>query len=168
MAKIKRNEPCPCRSGLKYKKCCLLQKKDTEVATPEQLRLSLMAEIERIQSAAKRHEEIVRELGVFIFCTTKAGDAWLLEITESDAVQLSDGGEPLEVPIDENPETIEINWSHNFELRDRQFYLIAYADKQESCLSDMPVKRINAAQRRIMKKYSDEQLSQVHLQQSEA
>ena len=25
MTKIKRNDPCPCGSGKKYKKCCLLQ-----------------------------------------------------------------------------------------------------------------------------------------------
>lgn len=29
MGKIGRNDPCPCGSGKKYKKCCLL-KKDTE------------------------------------------------------------------------------------------------------------------------------------------
>ncbi len=26
MASIGRNEPCPCRSGKKYKKCCLAKK----------------------------------------------------------------------------------------------------------------------------------------------
>jgi len=29
MNSIARNDPCPCGSGLKYKKCCLLEKKDT-------------------------------------------------------------------------------------------------------------------------------------------
>lgn len=31
--KIGRNEPCPCGSGMKYKKCCLL--KEVVVRTPE-------------------------------------------------------------------------------------------------------------------------------------
>jgi len=26
--KVGRNEPCPCSSGLKFKKCCLISEKD--------------------------------------------------------------------------------------------------------------------------------------------
>jgi len=164
MTKIGRNEPCPCGSGLKYKRCCLRKLDTGEVVSPaQQLKISLMAEIEKIHKAAEHYEETVRELGVFIFCTTPDGDAWLLEITENDAVQLASDGKPLEVPVDENPETIEINWSHTFAIKDRQFYLTAYADKQESCLEKMPTKRIRAAMKRIRKKYSEDQLSQVHI-----
>lgn len=129
----------------------------------EQLKISLMTEIERIQNAAGHHEEAVRELGVFVLWSNTAGSAWLLEIGESDAVQVAEAGDPLTVPIDENPETIEINWSHTFAIRDRQFYLTSYEDKQENCLDDAPTKRIKAAIKRIRKKYSEEQLSQVHI-----
>ena len=108
-------------------------------------------------------EEVVRELGVFVLWSNTAGSAWLLEITESDAVQVAEAGDSLAVPIDENPETIEINWSHTFAIRDRQFYLTSYEDKQESCLDDAPAKRIKAAIKRIRKKYSEEQMSQVHI-----
>lgn len=31
MAKIPRNAPCPCGSGKKYKKCCLLRKKEEDL-----------------------------------------------------------------------------------------------------------------------------------------
>jgi hypothetical protein len=128
-----------------------------------QLKISLLAEIERIQAAALSGAEVVRELGVFILWSTRDGNAWLLEITESDAVQVAAAGQVLDVPIDENPETIAINWSHTFAIRDRKFFLTAYADKQETCLEAAPAKRINAAVRRIRKKYSEEQLRKVHV-----
>ena len=35
MAKIARNAPCPCGSGKKYKKCCLLQQDDAERSRPK-------------------------------------------------------------------------------------------------------------------------------------
>lgn len=164
MGKIGRNEPCPCGSGIKYKRCCLKQAKvQPAVSSMGQLKISLMTEIERIQNGAKRHEETLHELGVFILWSNAAGAAWLLEITESDAVKLAENGEPLPVPIDENPETIEINWSHSFAIRDRNFYLTSHQDNSESCLNDAPTKRINAAIRRIRKRFSEEQLRQVHL-----
>jgi len=31
--KVQRNEPCPCGSGKKYKKCCMLQKREQDVAS---------------------------------------------------------------------------------------------------------------------------------------
>ena len=127
-----------------------------------------MAEIEKIQRAARQGEEIVRELGVFVLWSNADGDAWLMEISESDTVQVAKAGEPLDFPIDENPETIEIEWSHVFEIRDKQLYLTAYADKNESCLETAPTQRINAAIRRIRKKYSEEILSQVHVTAPEA
>jgi hypothetical protein len=168
MAKIGRNELCPCGSGLKYKRCCLQQKREADTVSPvQQLKISLMADIEKIQRAAVQHEEIVRELGVFVLWSNREGDAWLLEVSESDAVQVARGGELLEAPIDENPETIEINWSHTFALRDRQFFITTYAEKEESCIAAAPTKRINAAIRRIRKKYPEEVLSQVHISPSE-
>ena len=170
MAKIGRNEPCPCGSGLKYKRCCLQKDKTEEsAASPmQQLRLSLMAEIEKIQRAAKQGEEIVRELGVFVLWANSEGDAWLMEVSESDTVQVAREGEQLDFPIDENPETIEIEWSHIFDIREKQLFLTAYADKSETCLETAPTKRINAAIRRIKKKYSEEVLSQVHVNPPEA
>ena len=169
MARIGRNELCPCGSGVKYKRCCLRQHQANAAVSPlRQLKISLLTEIERIQHAALGGEEVVRELGVFILWSTRGGDAWLLEITESDAVQVAAAGTVQEVPIDENPETIAINWSHTFAIRDRHFYLTAYADKQETCLAEAPTQRIHAAMRRIKKKYSAAQLSQVHVNEEQS
>jgi len=169
MAKIGRNESCPCGSGRKYKHCCLPQRQAFQTVSPARnLKISLLAEIEKIQQAARSRRETVRELGVFIFFAGRDGDAWLLEITDSDAVQLANAGNPLDVPIEENPETLEINWSHTFELRQRQFFLTTYVDKQERCLDQVPTQRIKAAIRRIRKRYSTEQLKKVHISEGES
>ncbi len=168
MAKIGRNDLCPCGSGLKYKRCCLRTKKAASPVSPMgRLKLSLVAEIERIRQAAADRVETVRELGVFILWSNTGGAAWLLEISDGDAVQVAEAGRELEVPIDENPETISINWSHTFSIRDGRFYLCSYEDRRETCLEDAPTRRIRASLKKIRRKFSEEQLRQVHLTDSE-
>ena len=164
MGKIGRNQPCSCGSGKKYKHCCLSLVRSGQAVTPmEQMKISLMGEIEKIQAAAAKKEEVLRELGVFIFFSDSAGDAWVLEVTDSDAVQVAVAGEAVEIELDENPETIEINWSHTYALRNKRLFLTAYADKKERELSLAPTQQINAAIKRIYKRYSKELLDQVHL-----
>ncbi len=169
MAKIGRNEPCPCSSGKKYKHCCA-HKEQSVVAksSPEQaMKVTLMGGVEAIQAEAKLKKETSRELGVFYFFSTKQGDAWLMEMTDCDCVQLASAGEPLKPPIDENSETIEINWSHIFELTNKKVQITAYSDKSVAILGDAPTKKLNAAMRRIHKKFSKDQLQQVHVTQPE-
>lgn len=169
MTKIGRNQPCPCGSGKKYKHCCLLQEQAGRISSPmAQMKVSLMAEIEKIQRVAADKKERLRELGVFIFFSMKNGDAWVLEVSDNDAVQVAEGGQALEPPVDENPETIEIEWSHTFSFKDRKMFLTGYADKMETELADAPTQQISAALRRIMKRFSPEMLSQVHLRTDEA
>lgn len=165
MAKIGRNEQCLCGSGRKFKHCCLIkQQAGVTPTTPEQqFKLSLNREIAQIQKTAGEKRLKVRELGVFVLFSTVAGDAWLLEISESDALQLSDQGAPLPVVIDENPETIEINWTHTFGIRDKVFELTAYADKTVSPRPGYPTREIHAAIARIKKKFSAEMLGRVHV-----
>jgi len=164
MGKIGRNQSCPCGSGKKHKHCCLPARQAGTTTSPtNQMKVSLMAAIEKIQQAAIEKKVTFFELGVFLFFSDQDGDAWLLEITDSDAVQVARGGEALDVPIDENPETIEINFSHTFALRDRQFFLTAYADKAETCLDRAPTQQIHAAIRRLRKRYSPEMLEQMHV-----
>ncbi|MCW5199892.1 SEC-C domain-containing protein [Desulfobulbus sp. F1] len=55
MIKISRNQPCPCRSGRKYKHCCLsLRQAGLPTAPVRQTQVSLLVEIEKIQQAAMR------------------------------------------------------------------------------------------------------------------
>lgn len=165
MGKIGRNEQCPCRSGKKFKHCCALKEpRIRPQLTPEQaLKITLMSAVKEIQQDAMSKKEIFRELGVFFFFSTTAGDAWLMEMTECDCIQVAQGGEPLEAPIDENSETIEINWSHTFAIRNKQVEITAYADKSVEVLGNAPGGTLNAAMKRIRKKFSEEQLKKVHL-----
>lgn len=168
MAKIGRNNPCPCGSGKKYKHCCLPARLAGAQGSPtNQMKISLMAAIDKVQALATDRKVAFHELGVFLFYSDQEGDAWLLEITESDAVQIARDGERLEVPIDENPETIEINFSHTFALRDRQLFLTAYADKSETRLDRAPAQQIHAAIRRLHKRYPKEMLERMHVEPHE-
>ncbi len=170
MAKIGRNEKCPCRSGKKYKHCCarLEQDKKIEMSPEQKLKVTLMNGVREIQQQAVSKNMTNRELGVFFFYSTKEGDAWLLEMTDCDCVQVAKAGEMLEPPIDENSETIEINWSHMFGFKSKQLELTAYSDKSTTILADAPSQEINAAIRRIRKKFSEEVLNTVHLPSSES
>ena len=166
MGKIGRNQPCPCGSGKKYKHCCLTaQQMEQQTVKEDQIKVTLMNAIAKIQRAAEKKKEDFFELGVFIFFSNAKGDAWLLEVTDSDAVQVASGGEAFEAPIEENSETIEINWSHTYVLRDKKFFLTSYADKEEMQLSGAPTQQINAAMKRVKKRYSQDLLDQVHITQ---
>jgi hypothetical protein len=165
MAKIGRNEKCPCLSGKKFKHCCALKEQRVRPQlTPEQaLKFTLKSAVKEIQQDALSGKEVFRELGVFFFFSTAKGDAWVMEMTECDCVQVAQGGEPLEAPIDENSETIEINWSHSFAIRNKQIEITAYVDKSVEVLGNAPGRELNAAMNRIRKKFSEEQLKKVHL-----
>lgn len=165
MAKIGRNEKCPCRSGKKYKHCCAgLDREPAPQASPgEKLKLTLMNSVREIQDQAVQRKKTNSELGVFFFYSTNVGDAWVLELTGCDCVQVARDGEVLEPPIDEDPETIEVNWTHMFDFRNKQLELTAYSDKSVQLMSDAPSQEISAAIRRIRKKFSKEELSKVHL-----
>lgn len=168
MGKIGRNHPCPCGSGKKYKHCCLpAGQTETAPSATNQMKVSLMTAIEKVQGLAAEKKAAFHELGVFLFYSDQEGDAWLLEITESDAVQIAGQGVALAVPIDENPETIEINFSHTFAVKDRKMVLTAYADKAETLLERAPTQQINAAIRRLYKRYPKEMLARMHVEPSE-
>ncbi len=164
MGKIGRNQPCPCGSGKKYKHCCLTaQQIERQTVEQDQIKITLMNAIAKIQRAAETKKEEFFELGVFIFFSNAKGDAWLLEVTDSDAVQVARDGEALEAPIEENSETIEINWGHTYSLRDKKLFLTSYTDQEEMHLADAPTQQINAAMKRVKKRYSQDLLDQVHL-----
>jgi len=165
MAKIGRNERCPCGSGKKYKHCCARNPKIQErLATPEeQMKISLMAAVEEICQAAAEKKVLLKELGVFVLFATSQGNGWLYEVTQSDCVQLARDGMPLSIPIDENPQTIEIEWSHTFAIVNKKMELTSYQDRTTEMLEDCPVKELSASIRRIRKKIPDDLLKQIHI-----
>ena len=170
MAKVGRNEACPCGSGRKFKRCCLgkQQEQAANLTEVQKAQISLQNGINKIQEAALKGVQKVHELGVFVFFSTTEGDAWLLEITEMDGLQVAAGKEALTVDLEENPETIEINWTHRFIIENKQFVTTAYKDKKVEKIDNYPIHPILAAIKRIKKKFSPEQLESVHVGQEPA
>ena len=169
MAKIGRNEKCPCRSGKKFKHCCaLVEKEQIKQLTPEQaMKVTLMDAVKKIQEDAAHKKVMTRELGVFFFFSTAKGDAWLMEMTDCDCVQVAADSNVLDAPIDENSETIEINWSHTFKVVNKQIEITAYEDRAVTVLPSGPSKELRAAIKRIRKKFTPEQLEKVHVDSAE-
>ena len=165
MGKIGRNEMCPCGSGRKFKRCCLgkQQEQTANLTDVQKAQISLQNAINAIQESASKGIQKVQELGVFVFFSTTDGDAWLLEVTEMDALQVASGKEVLTVDLEENPETIEISWTHTFEIKNKQFVTTSYKDKTVEEIATYPTHPILAAIKRIKKKYSPELLESVHI-----
>ena len=163
MAKLGRNDPCSCGSGKKFKKCCYgtTRQEHPGAVPPEQL--SLNGEVKKIQQAAVAGKSEVRTIGVFVLFSSDGGDAWLLELTDMDALLVASGGEALDIEIIESAETLEINWSHRFAVKDKQLRVTAYADKEEEVLAGCPVHSIQAAIKKIRKKFPAELLESIHL-----
>lgn len=166
--KLGRNDKCPCGSGKKYKRCCANKPKGTDGAKSSQKdqskeKVTLTSAIEVVQKYAKEKKETLQELGVFLFYADKLGDAWLLEITDSDCIQIASGGELLDVPLEENDETIVVDWSHNFAFKNKQLQITAYKGKEQRVLGNAPSQQLFAAEKRILRRYSAEMLEQVHI-----
>jgi hypothetical protein len=166
MGKIGRNDRCPCGSGQKYKHCCAGRDesaRQAKFAAKQGGQVTLSAEVAKVQEQARLKIATVRELGVFILFATATGDAWLLEMTDRDAIQIAAAGQLIDPQIEENPETIAVNWTHTFVVQDKSLILTAYADKALLAVPDAPSQAIAAALRRLRRHFSNEQLSQVHL-----
>lgn len=164
MVKIGRNETCPCGSGKKYKRCCGRNSAVAAASPPQDaFRSTLMAAVERLQQDAAAGRVVCRDLGVFFLFTLETGDAWVLEMTDQDAIQVAEDGRRMDAPIDENPETIEIHWSYTFALKEKKLELTAYSDGSSFFVDGAPTRELNAAMRRIKKRFSQKQLDQVHL-----
>ncbi len=160
MLKIGRNDPCLCGSGKKFKKCCL----GTEaIAKTSPALPSINTEVAKIQESACARKAALMPIGVFVLFATTSGDAWLLEVTDMDAIQVAQGGEKLEVLIEENPETIEINWTHKFAVKNKKFILTSYQDKSEEIKKDYPVHSIISTVQKIRRRIPVELLSTIHL-----
>ena len=163
MVKVGRNDPCSCGSGKKFKKCCYGTMAQSRPAATQQGQLSLTGEVKKIQQAAVTGKSEVRAIGVFVLFSSNAGDAWLLELTDMDALLVAKGGKTLDVDIVESPETLEVNWSHRFAVKDKQLHVTAYADKKEEVLVGCPAHSIRAAIKKIHKKFPQELLASIHL-----
>ncbi len=168
--KVGRNESCPCGSGKKYKRCCANQRRDALVQekAQEQTRVTLGGAIAVCQEEARKKKVVVRQLGVFILYCDSLGDAWVLEVTDSDCIQIASEGKPLDVPLEENEETIMVDWSHTFAIKNKRLQISSYRDKQISILENAPVQQIFTKRRKILKKISPQLLQQVHIENEQS
>lgn len=164
--KIGRNDACPCGSGKKYKRCCAL-KKAPATATAQAARadekVSLGRAIEIFQEFARNKRAMLQQLGVFLLYSDGAGDAWVLEITESDCIQIAAGGESLAVPLEEDEHRIVVDWSHSFSFVDKKLQIRSYKDREVTILDRAPAHQLFTARRKSLKKMSPELLERVHL-----
>jgi len=168
MIKIGRNDPCPCGSGKKFKRCCLaMQQEAGRTPTPAAAPPSLTREIVLLQEGAAAGKELFKTLGVFIFFTTRERDAWVFEVSEMDAVQVAAAGAAEAVDLEENPQTLEINWTHRFNIEGKKLVLTSYADQEESTIPTVPTQQIQAAVKKIRARISPELLRSIHLDQEE-
>lgn len=165
--KIGRNDACPCGSGRKYKKCCAGKSsapaKETQEPQQEQKRVTLGETIAIFQQQAKERNEVIQHLGVFLLYADAGGDAWILEMTDSDCIQIASGGEALDVPLEESEETIMVDWSHKFIFKNRTLQVTSYRDKTTEILKAAPSQQLSALRKKILKKLSPEFLEQVHI-----
>jgi len=166
MAKIGRNEPCPCGSGQKYKKCCLrtANRMQSQPITQNRQPVSLRAAMDETTREAAAKIEKISTLGVFILFSTTGGDAWALEVTEMDAVQLAKKGKKCEVELEQTPDTIMVNWSHKFAIDDTEFTTTSYKNKRKATYATYPVREINKAVTSIKGKISPELLKELHIE----
>ncbi len=163
MLKIGRNDPCPCGSGKKYKKCCLIKQANGEQIQAPAKKVTVTEEVNILQKAATNKEETLKMIGVFIFFSTPEGDAWLLELTEMDALLVAKDGKKIEVEINENPQTIEVNWSHSFKIVKKDLVTTAYADKSVEVHTNYPTPTINSALNKIQRNFSSQLLDSIHV-----
>ena len=147
MAKTGRNEPCPCGSGVKYKKCCLEKTTPAENLVPTTTQQSFVLDgVASLQQDASNMKKSFRQAGAFVFFSTDKGDAWLLELTEQDALYVARKGEKLIVEIDESDDDLSISWSHSFEMKGGKLTTTSYlGDSVEVHGSSYPLSQIELA-----------------------
>lgn len=162
--KIGRNEACPCGSGKKYKRCCAGKLSKPTAKDEAQPKITLGGAIEDFQSYAKNRQEELRQLGVFLLYSDKNGDAWVLEVTDSDCIQVASEGQTVEVPLEENDETIVMDWSHSFSFKNKQLLIRGHRNKETAILENAPSQKLFAAARKIMKRISPEFIQEVHVE----
>lgn len=134
-----------------------------QISAQKKEKVTLRGAIDAVQELAVERKAILRELGVFLLYSDDNGDAWLLEITDSDCIQIASSGKKLKVPIEENDVTIIVDWSHTFAFENKQLHISAYSDREKKILISAPTQQLFAAEKRILRKYSKELLEQVHI-----
>ena len=126
MEKTGRNDPCPCGSGKKYKKCCLPKINRYKEKYAENSKISfgkdnILKETKYIIKRALKNDSRIVGLGRFVLFSTQTGDAWLLEPADSSALCLVKNGEIQNYRIIESGSKFMIDWPARYEIVDDTF-----------------------------------------------
>lgn len=164
MANIGRNETCPCGSGKKYKNCCARDPAliAAELSADDAQTLTLSAEIAKLRDKVREKSAVMWTRGVFVFFTTEQGDAWVLEASGMDALQIAVSGRQIEVDVTQTESAIEVTWSHQFSIR-KDFTVTDYADQRHTVCADYPAARIRALLSKARSSLPPEVLASIHL-----
>lgn len=166
--KVGRNDRCPCGSGRKHKYCCLPRLGKTPAApTGGRKKVSLLEAVGVIRQCAVERCPRIIDLGVFVLYSDKKGNAWLFEVTGRDCVRLALNGEIQEVSIEENPQTIEIDYQYSFVERDGRLVLSGYENDDEVIFRQVTTRKLVEVFERIRAKCSPELLAGLHLEKSQ-
>lgn len=164
MANIGRNEACPCGSGKKYKNCCARDPAviAAELSAIERQTPTLSAEIAKLRAKVNDRSAVMWTRGVFVFFSTEEGDAWVLEASGMDALQIAAAGRQIEVDVAQTDDAIEVTWSHQFSIR-RDFTVTDYADQSHTVFASYPAARIRALLGRARSSLPPEVLASIHI-----
>jgi hypothetical protein len=164
MANIGRNEACPCGSGKKYKNCCARDPAliAAELGAVEAQTPTLSAEIAKLRDKVNDKSAVMWTRGVFVFFSTDEGDAWVLEASGMDALQVAAAGRQLDVDVQQTEEAIEVTWSHQFTIR-KDFAVTDYADQSRTVYASYPAARIRALLGRARSSLPPEVLANIHI-----
>ena len=106
--------------------------------------------------ASAKKKKTFKLIGAFVFFSTPDGDAWLLELTEQDALVVAKKGNPTETVIEETEETLQINWTHSFAIKGTSFVTTSYLDKSVETHSKSPAQTISDAIQQVSPDYTNQ------------
>ncbi|NIR50551.1 hypothetical protein GWO43_13880 [candidate division KSB1 bacterium] len=115
---IGRNDPCPCGSGKKYKKCCMA------TGVPEirtQQEINIQKEVKNITNCALHSEARLVRLDSLLFFSTETGDAWLLDTDDNLALCLMRDSEEQPYVINETATNYSIVWEASYQIKGNAF-----------------------------------------------
>ena len=137
-SQIGRNDPCPCGSGKKYKKCCLATDV-SEVRTETEV--NIQQEAKYVINRALDGDARLVKLDSLLFFSTATGDAWLLDTDDDLALCLMKDFAEQQYVINETPRDYSIEWEANYQI-DGNAFIVCKKSGQMKTIFGYPTKEI--------------------------
>lgn len=137
-SQIGRNDPCPCGSGKKYKKCCMA-KDEWEIQTEDEI--NIQQEVEYIINRALNSDSCLVKLDSLLFFSTETGDAWLLDTDDNLALCLMKDFDVQQYIINETSKNYSIEWEASYQINGNAF-IVCKKSGQIKTIVGYPTKEI--------------------------